>query len=95
MNKIDIGQFIEDFKSDGLESSKTSLHGETGYNLTNYIYNRQPDTKMWHYVNRDVYIFLDKDLQYSYIEDYGIGVPNWVYDTVEMMKKALKKRALV
>lgn len=80
-------KFLEDLQSGVLDQSKSFDGATYGYNLTNYIYNKQPNTQLWHYVNQDVGIFCDLDFDYHYIEDYGNGVPDWAYKVIEDMLK--------
>ena len=88
MIKLNMNQFINDIKSGVLEQSKES---DGNINLTNYIYNKQPNTRMWHYVNQDVGITYSPKHKYGFIEDYGNGCPNWAYDVCQDMYKVLKR----
>lgn len=88
MLKIDLTQFAEDVKA-----GKLNVKGyeDGGYNLTNYIYNHQPDTQLWHVVNQDVYIeFVPKENWY-YIEDYGNSIPDWTDRVIKDMLKVAKE----
>lgn len=88
--KLDMNKLKNDYKLGVFKDSHTTAYGDSGYNLSHYMFNNQPNTRLCDYINNDVYIFISDDLDYSYIEDYGNGVPNWVYDTVEDIKKVLK-----
>jgi len=98
MIKVNLTQFANDIKAGKLKESEKL--GEQGYNLTHYIYNNiynnQPETQMWHYVNKDVYIeFVPQD-DYFYVENYGNGCPNWVYRVIQdMMKVARREMGLL
>lgn len=85
---INMNKFVNDFNA-GLVSAKGYEDG--GYNLTNYIYNNQRGTRLWDYINKDVYIEFVPAENWFYIEDYGNGTPNWVPATISKMLKAVTK----
>lgn len=87
MNKINLKQFADDVK-DGKLNCKGYEDG--GYNLTNYIYNNQPNTELWHVVNQDVYIEFVPSEDWYYIEDYGNRIPNWTDKVIKDMLKVAK-----
>lgn len=91
MIKLDMNKFIDDIKTGVLDKSITNAYGDYGYNISHYVFSRQKNTRLYDYVNNDVYIFIDKkDPEYNYIEDYGNGIPDWAYDTIKDMAKAIK-----
>lgn len=91
MIKLNITKFKNDIKGGILQNSYTEHGSERGYNLSNYIYNEQKNTKIWDYVNKDVYIFISTDGEYNIIEDYGNGVPDWAYSVIKDITKIIKE----
>lgn len=84
---INVTLFKQHINDGTLEKSRDS---EGNINLSHYVYNNQRNTRLWHYVNKDVYIEFKPEDRHFFFEDYGNGTPNWAYDTVLAMQKLFR-----
>ena len=94
--KLDMGKFRDDLKNEKIVADCMGTYAGAHFNVTRYIFNYQENTKMWHFVNRDVGINLyhNNGAPYMEIDGYGKSIPDWAYNVIKDMEKVLNQEQI-